>query len=220
MQAGFATQGFADAPDVLSTAACAAILRELPLGASEAVGSRLLLRHSWCRRLADALLQNSLIASIVPRDYVAAQCTYFEKSLNRNWLVPMHQDLSIPVAARVDHPALSGWSEKEGELFVQPPEPVLAQLVALRLHLDPCGVDDGAMSVVPGSHLLGRLSPQTAHVERDQRGAVLCAVPKGGALLMRPLLLHASSRATGESQRRVLHFLFGPRELPFGLRWG
>ena len=96
MQAGFATQGFADAPDVLSTAACAAILRELPLGASEAVGSRLLLRHSWCRRLADALLQNSLIASIVPRDYVAAQCTYFEKSLNRNWLVPMHQDLAFP----------------------------------------------------------------------------------------------------------------------------
>jgi hypothetical protein len=38
-------------------------------------------------------------------------------------------------------------------------------------------------------------------------------------MLMRPLLLHASSRASGASRRRVLHFVFGPRELPFGLAW-
>jgi hypothetical protein len=220
LQAGFATHGFADVPGVLSAAECAAILRELPRGTSEAVGSRLLLRHGWCRRLADALLQNSLIASMVPRDDVAVQCTYFEKSVDRNWLVPMRQDLSIPVAARVDHPALSGWSEKEGELFVQPPEFVLAQLVALRLHLDPCGVDDGALSVVPGSHSLGRMLPAAALRERERRGAVLCPATQGGVLAMRPLLLHASSRATGQSQRRVLHFSFGPRELPFGLAWG
>jgi hypothetical protein len=36
---------------------------------------------------------------------------------------------------------------------------------------------------------------------------------------MRPLLLHASSKASGSSLRRVLHFLFGPRDLPHGLRW-
>jgi hypothetical protein len=35
------------------------------------------------------------------------------------------------------------------------------------------------------------------------------------------LLLHASSKAgaASASRRRVLHFLFGPRELPRGLRW-
>jgi len=36
---------------------------------------------------------------------------------------------------------------------------------------------------------------------------------------MRPLLLHASSKGTGTSRRRVLHFLFGPRDLPLGLQW-
>lgn len=36
---------------------------------------------------------------------------------------------------------------------------------------------------------------------------------------MRPLLLHASSKATGRSRRRVLHFVYGPAQLPSGLRW-
>jgi hypothetical protein len=38
-------------------------------------------------------------------------------------------------------------------------------------------------------------------------------------LVMRPLVLHASSKATGTSKRRVLHILFGPPELPYGLEW-
>ena len=38
-------------------------------------------------------------------------------------------------------------------------------------------------------------------------------------MLMRLLLLHASSKATGASRRRVLHFLFGPPRLPLGLAW-
>jgi hypothetical protein len=36
---------------------------------------------------------------------------------------------------------------------------------------------------------------------------------------MRPLLLHASSKGSGTSARRVLHFVFGPRQLPHGLAW-
>jgi hypothetical protein len=36
---------------------------------------------------------------------------------------------------------------------------------------------------------------------------------------MRPLLLHASSKATSPVPRRVLHFVFGPPTLPLGLEW-
>jgi hypothetical protein len=36
---------------------------------------------------------------------------------------------------------------------------------------------------------------------------------------MKPLLLHASSKATVPNRRRVLHFLFGPKALPLGLSW-
>ncbi len=34
-----------------------------------------------------------------------------------------------------------------------------------------------------------------------------------------PQVLHASSKATGSGLRRVLHFVFGPASLPYGLQW-
>ncbi len=72
------------------------------------------------------------------------QCTLFAKSTENNWLVCLHQDLSIPVAERVDSPGCHGWSEKEGGLFVQPPASVLEGVLALRLHLDDCNERNGA----------------------------------------------------------------------------
>jgi hypothetical protein len=44
-------------------------------------------------------------------------------------------------------------------------------------------------------------------------------VGSGGVLLLRPLLLHASSKARSPCHRRVLHFLFGPEVVGYGLRW-
>ena len=54
---------------------------------------------------------------------------------------------------------------------------------------------------------------------RDAFGETECTLTRGDALVLRPLLLHASSKGNGHSRRRVLHFVFGPRELPCGLRW-
>ncbi|WP_459204068.1 phytanoyl-CoA dioxygenase family protein [Ralstonia pseudosolanacearum] len=125
----------------------------------------------------------------------------------------------MPVAERIDDPALQGWSEKEGRLYVQPPRQVLEALIAVRLHLDDCGATAGPLRVVPGSHRQGRLTQAQMLAERERRGEVACLSDRGGVLLMRPLLLHASSRSTGALSRRVLHFVFGPRTLPLGLRW-
>lgn len=136
-----------------------------------------------------------------------------------NWLVPVHQDLSIPVAERLPDASLRGWSEKEGSIYVQPPVDLLQQLVAVRLHIDSCGDHDGPLRVVPGSHTLGRVDPNAAASIRSRSLEIPCTGARGSALVMRPLLLHASSKATGSSLRRVLHFLFGPPSLPYGLRW-
>ena len=213
----FATNGFVLAPDVVPAGECEAIA-ELVALTSGSVGSRCLLPNEWCARLAKRVQSASVIAELVPADYVAVQCTYFEKSLERNWLVSVHQDLSIPVAERVDHAALGGWSEKEGTLFVQAPPETLEQLVAVRLHLDPCSVDDGPLRVVPGSHRVGCFSPEAA-IEARRKSEVACPSGQGGVLAMRPLLLHASSKSRGLSRRRVLHFLFAPPTLKYGLRW-
>jgi ectoine hydroxylase-related dioxygenase (phytanoyl-CoA dioxygenase family) len=215
----FEDNGYAIVPDVLSDAQCAAAASQVQLSEPGAGGTRCLLSQPWCASLASSLRAHPALATVVRADHVAVQCNYFEKSAGRNWLVPVHQDLSIPVAARVDHPALGGWSEKEGTLFVRAPEPVLAQMVAVRLHLDVCGADDGPLRVVPGSHRGGVLGAQDVLAVRDAGGEVTCLLAAGGALVLRPLLLHASSKGKGSSRRRVLHFVFGPAQLPFGLAW-
>jgi len=215
----FAANGFALVAEVLCPEECEAVAECVSPGVASSGGTRSLLEQPWCASLARRLREHSVLSTLVPAQFVAVQCTYFEKSAARNWLVPVHQDLSVPVAERVSAPALRGWSEKEGSIFVQAPIEVLEQLVAVRLHLDPCGEQDGPLRVVPGTHDRGRIEPEEAAAIRATAIEVACHTQKGEALALRPLLLHASSKATGTSKRRVLHFLFGPRHLPNGLRW-
>jgi ectoine hydroxylase-related dioxygenase (phytanoyl-CoA dioxygenase family) len=96
---------------------------------------------------------------------------------------------------------------------------VLESLVAVRAHLDDCGSANGPLRVVPGSHQHGRLSTEAAGALREQRGALECIARRGDVLAMRPLLLHSSSKVQAHAPRRVLHFLFGSKELPCGLKW-
>jgi hypothetical protein len=63
------------------------------------------------------------------------------------------------------------------------------------------------------------LSQQQIETESTQREAVTCEVLRGGALLMRPLLIHASSAAESPNHRRVMHFDYANVELDGGLRW-
>ncbi|WP_252255367.1 phytanoyl-CoA dioxygenase family protein [Lysobacter capsici] len=183
-------------------------------------GTRELLQQPWCRDLAARLRSHLQAARLLDEDAVAVQCTLFRKSEGRNWNVALHQDLSIPVAQRVAHPALSGWSLKQDRHFVQPPTTLLERTLAVRLHVDACGAGDGPLRVVPGSHRHGRLDPETARRLRTANGEVECTAQPGDLLIMRPLLLHASSKAVQpRGRRRVLHFLFGPRDPGFALRW-
>lgn len=211
--------GFETIRDVLREEDCVNLIACLENINVQGAGTRSLLRHDWCTSLISQVREHPRVKEIVPANYVAAQCTYFEKSAAKNWLVSIHQDLSIQVESRLDHPALRGWSEKEGELFVQPPEDVLAQLVAIRVHLDACSEDDGPLQFIPRTHVLGRVTAHAASALRKSGPFVSCLQAPGDVLAMRPLALHASSKATGASKRRVLHIVFGPPQLPFGLQW-
>jgi hypothetical protein len=211
--------GFALIPEIVTPFECDRLAAKVTSSTSASGGTRSLLGQSWCRSLASQLRQHITLAPLFPLNFVAVQCTYFEKSSSRNWLVPVHQDLSIPVAKRVEHPDLSGWSKKDGALFVQAPTDLLEQLLAVRVHLDRCTAVDGPLRVVPCSHALGRVEANDAVAARLSDPEFVCVAERGSVLAMRPLLLHASSKASGTSARRVLHFLFGPRDLPFGLNW-
>ncbi len=213
-----AADGYCLVPNLLKEAECERVAQRLEACETPGAGSRRLLQEAWCAELAHKVMSHPGVERALPQQARAVQCTYFEKSASRNWLVPIHQDLSIPVASRVDHPALSGWSEKEGTVFVQAPDAVLSQLLAVRLHIDRCSDEDGPLRVVPGSHELGRIDPGRA-AQLGRTMGVSLPTNRGDALLLRPLLLHASSKSSGTSRRRVLHFLFGPEALPHGLAW-
>jgi hypothetical protein len=204
---------------VLSPVELDAIEAHLARVALDTAGTRQLLVHPWCRDLAGTVRTHRALSHLIPPASVCAQCTLFEKSTGRNWLVPLHQDVHVPVRERVEHAELDGWSEKEGIYFVGPPIRLLEELVAVRLHIDPCGPDHGPLRIVPGSHRFGRLDERASVELRERCGEHVCTVERGDALVMKPLVLHASSKATRPNRRRVLHFLFGPRELTCGLRY-
>jgi hypothetical protein len=212
--------GFEVVSGIMNDAECDSVAAHVEAFEGIGAGSRTLLGLPWCRELAHRLRANSLLAPLLPVGAVAVQCTLFDKSPVKNWLVSLHQDLSIPVKGRVDSAECSGWSEKEGQVFVQPPVSVLETLVAVRVHVDPCPLESGPLRFVPGSHAFGRLNGARTEQLRNERGELVVPVPRGGALVMRPLILHASSKATEPKPRRVLHFVFGPATLPLALEWG
>jgi len=65
----------------------------------------------------------------------------------------------------------------------------------------------------------GRLDPQAISEYRKAHSAVTCEVPRGGLLLMRPLLMHASSASNIPARRRVVHIEYAADLLPARLQW-
>ncbi|WP_338845212.1 phytanoyl-CoA dioxygenase family protein [Massilia sp. W12] len=211
----FASQGWAILPAWLKAPDCVAIAAQADSLHQQGAGRRDVLAQSWCVALLQAMRQLPALQTHL-HGMQAVQCSYFAKSADCNWLVPLHQDLSVPVAARNAHPALRGWSCKDGQLFVQPPSSLLARMLALRLHLDAVDAENGALRVLNGSHVGEYADAASA---RAACGETLCSAEAGSLMLMRPRLWHASGKITAQRQRRVLHFLFGPQAPGFGLCW-
>ncbi|HEX8457699.1 MAG TPA: phytanoyl-CoA dioxygenase family protein [Pyrinomonadaceae bacterium] len=173
------------------------------------------------RELVDETRVCGLASAVLGAPAFIVRSILFDKTPEANWKVAWHQDLSIAVRhARRDAEGFGGWSEKAGVVHVQPPVKVLAGMLAIRLHLDASESANAPLRVVPGSHLRGRLHAEAISRLVENSRPVSCLVPRGGALLMRPLLLHASSAARNpEQHRRVIHLEFAAAELPAGLEW-
>jgi ectoine hydroxylase-related dioxygenase (phytanoyl-CoA dioxygenase family) len=169
-------------------------------------------------KLASSKPVREVMESILGPHCFAVRGIFFNKTQSSNWKVVWHQDLTIAVRERRDVDGFGPWTRKAGIWHVQPPADVMSGMLSIRLHLDESGIDNGPLRVVCGSHREGRLSAE--EIARWEKGnCVTCAVPKGGALLMRPLLLHASSACVVPKPRRVIHLEFAATELPEELEW-
>ena len=170
------------------------------------------------RQLAVSAPVREIMESALGQNCFAVRSIFFNKTKEANWKVVWHQDLTISVRRRFDADGFGPWTIKDGIVHVQPPAGIMSQMLAIRIHLDQSGPENGPLRVIPGTHKHGRLSASQL-TEMKNRQIITCCVPKGGALLMRPLLLHASSSCAAPKARRVVHIEFAAFELPYGLEW-
>jgi ectoine hydroxylase-related dioxygenase (phytanoyl-CoA dioxygenase family) len=149
--------------------------------------------------------------------YQVVKSIYFDKTGDSNWFVSYHQDLTISVKEKADVPEFGPWTVKQQQYAVQPPLTILETNFTIRIHLDETDEHNGALRVIPGSHSKGIYRPET--IDWSKETEVSCNVRKGGIMIMRPLLLHASSRTSNNHKRRVIHIEFSNQALPAPLQW-
>jgi len=176
--------------------------------ADSAAGTRCLLDLPEAREVVLILKEELIGADILPPSAVAIQAIAFDKTPGTNWKVAWHQDLMFPFARTTSSEGFAIPSRKGGVDYARPPLEILEQLLAVRLHLDDCGADNGPLRICEGSHRAGIISPAEAAAYAARHGETACLADRGEAILMKPLLLHASSQAASPRHRRVLHFVF------------
>jgi hypothetical protein len=224
LTAALERDGFAFLPGVLSDGeGLIEALDEPSLARSERRGSvfggRNLLTLNAVHERARSPTLLSLVESVLGAGARPVRALYFDKTRHANWPVLWHQDLTIALAKRHDLEGWGPWSLKAGIQHVQPPARVLESMLALRVHLDDCGPDNGPLRVLRGSHRLGKLTRERIADQRREVREVICTLSRGAVLLMRPLLLHASSPAANPSHRRVVHIEYAAADaLPDPLR--
>ncbi len=160
-----------------------------------------------------------LVEAVLGTGAFMVPSTLFDKTDGANWGVFWHQDLSIAVKERHEVEGFHAWTRKAGVQCVQPTVQIMSRILAVRLHLDDCFAANGALKVLRGSHRSDTLTTDRIDEISSRVNEVICEVPTGGAVLMSPLLLHASSPMNSSGHRRVIHLEFSAQELPRPLEW-
>ena len=170
--------------------------------------------------LKKTLLNNKikLILEQIGNKFHLTKAIYFNKPAFSNWYVTWHQDLSIHVKEKIEHPDFHGWTNKKGFIGVIPPKEILSNTITIRVHLDDTTIENGGLKIIPRSHKNILKNQAIKHFTQTEL-SIDCNVLAGGIQLMKPLLLHASSKSQNNKSRRVIHLEFNNIDLPDGLQW-
>jgi len=163
------------------------------------------LRVPAVRALAAHPALVTLAATFIGAQPIPFRATLFDKSAASNWLVMWHQDTALPLERRIADSAWGPWSVKGGILHAIAPASALATVVALRVHLDHSTPANGPLRVLPATHRGGVLTHDEIQRMADLVAPVACVASAGGVVAMCPLVVHASSKASNDQPRRILH---------------
>lgn len=159
----------------------------------------------------------SLIKTVLGENYFIVKSIYFDKPVTSNWYVSYHQDLTISVDKKLPLQNYGPWTVKQNQFAVQPPIHILENISTIRIHLDDTNDLNGDLKIIPKSHIKQIYRPETINWENETE--ITCTVPHGGVMLMKPLLLHSSSRTLNNKRRRVIHIELSSVILPEELNW-
>lgn len=158
-----------------------------------------------------------IVNTLFGKSYFVVKSIYFDKPEHSNWYVSYHQDLTISVDKKLELEGFGPWTVKHKQFAVQPPLDILENIFTLRIHLDDTNEENGALKVIPGSHLNGIYRPET--IDWSKETEQVCEVLKAAVMIMKPLLLHSSGRTINQKRRRVIHIEFSDMALPQELSW-
>src|SRR6476620_8795540 len=131
-----AADGVAGVAGVATSDECRELAEKL--GEVAKAGKRGLLAEPEVAAWAHSEKFKSLVRPFLSGEPVPVRAIFFDKTADKNWLVPWHQDLNIAVAEKHEIPGWGPWSVKEGLPHVRPPAECLADMLTVRLHLDDC----------------------------------------------------------------------------------
>jgi len=151
------------------------------------------------------------------KGYFITKSIYFDKPEKSNWFVAYHQDLTISVNKKIEAKNFENWTVKQNQFAVQPPTEILEDNFTIRIHIDYTTKENGALKVIDNSHSKGILRIENLDFENETE--TICEVERGGIMIMKPLLFHASNKTTNNERRRVIHIEFSKKQLPSGLEW-
>lgn len=218
----FDAHGFCVVPDVLSEPELSGIREDLSGDGvdSQRAGAVYAKRNLLSSAVVQAVAAHPSVRALTGAATTLVRAIFFDKVPGANWHVGWHQDRAIAVRERAELVGWGPWSVKAGVVHVLPPAEILERIVTVRLHLDDCDETNGPLRVLPGSHRHGILSNEQIAQLRATTPEVVCTGRAGSAVVLSPLLLHASSPAEVPRHRRILHLEFAPESLlPAGLEF-
>lgn len=170
---------------------------------------------------ANLLLEpaRSIVSDVFETSARLTRAILFDKLPGRNWHLDVHQDLTIGVADRVEAAGFGPWSRKRGGWHCEAPTGLLSRMLTVRVHLDDADEENGCLLVapMPAGRTFAKLSPEELRACAER--VVPVPAEAGEAVVMNPLVPHASGRNTTDRHRRVLHMEFAAGDPGGGLRW-
>jgi ectoine hydroxylase-related dioxygenase (phytanoyl-CoA dioxygenase family) len=171
----------------------------------------------FIKDLAHAL--QGVVKQVLGENTFATNAFVLDKTKDNNWGLDWHQDLKIAVKNKIETKGYDNWTVESGIHHTVPPKEILDKRLSVRIHLDDCYIENGAILIAPGSHKFG-IFKDKAQIEKITACKTLfCEVKRGGIMFFTPLLLHKSPYSITSKKRRVLQIDYVGTRLVNGLEW-